>query len=56
MHYLKMWARNILFLFQFPGKVVIGSTVDPLSTLPRANKVDPTVSRCNVVQHMIIVW
>lgn len=27
---------------QVPGKVIMGSTVDPLSTLPRANKIDPS--------------
>ncbi|KAJ7365834.1 hypothetical protein OS493_002555 [Desmophyllum pertusum] len=27
---------------QVPGKVIMGSTVDPLGTLPRANKVDPS--------------
>lgn len=37
-----MWL--LYFLFQVPGKVIMGSTVDPLSTLPRANKVDPSVS------------
>lgn len=27
---------------QVPGKVFLGSTVDPLNTLPKANKVDPS--------------
>lgn len=29
-------------LSEFPGKIITGSTVDPLCTLPRGNKVDPS--------------
>ena len=35
---------SFTFVFQVPGKVIMGSTIDPLSTLPRANKIDPSVS------------
>ena len=41
---LDLLAISNNYLFQVSGKIVFGSTVNPLSTLPRANKVDPLVS------------
>lgn len=43
------------FVFQVPGKVVMGSTIDPLSTLPRANKIDPSVSHTAIFTRLKVM-
>ena len=53
LNHVEVKFSDFFFIFQVPGKVIMGSTIDPLSTLPRANKIDPSVSHTLIFNRLI---